>query len=640
MNFSVHDTDGRPSARKNLLRQAKLAKEDDEGCVEYKWRLTGVTPQRLEHLITQMKFRVEEGHGECVYELGVSDNGVPKGLTADDFAESLGTIERMARRLNFETSIVMEKLVGGAPVRKCAEILVRRYASTERIHDLRVVLLGDHDVGKSTLVGVLTQGTLDDGFGSGRQSAFNHKHELQSGKTSSISERSFRVEWEDDSTEEKERKDLASFAAKHVAHGLQAETQNGQENVPRLVTLVDVAGDPKYSKTTLYGVTCQLPHMICVVASVERPASDLARHIELCRSIFDAPYFIVLTKCDLLQMDVELHAYLDDVSSILSAHHQDVCVVDDASLPSVIDGAICISPAQSHVPVLPISLVNGEGLPVLRRFLQTVPVKKQRTVGPAEVLVTAAFTHENSSPVLCGTVYQGCVTPGSTMLLGPGKDGSFSAVRVESIQIEGEVVRGVPAGMTASFAIAFTTPDAAKSTESAVDLTRKGLVLVHPDVYRPPVWEFTCEMSVIGSKSSNGVREGQEPIVHCRNVRQAAKVLAIDEHSALKRGCHGVVRLRFLFNPEVVSTGDRIVLRTSQHIRACGEVVAVHATVATSPVTSSVHHTAAGTPTKDDAAEVAGIEQDLAAPSANASWNKIDAAAEHQSPLLAGEAQT
>lgn len=52
--------------------------------------------------------------------------------------------------------------------------------------DLRVAVVGNVDAGKSTLLGVLTHGMLDDGRGGARTSIFRHKHEIESGRTSSI----------------------------------------------------------------------------------------------------------------------------------------------------------------------------------------------------------------------------------------------------------------------------------------------------------------------------------------------------------------------------------------------------------------------------------------------------------------------
>lgn len=48
-------------------------------------------------------------------------------------------------------------------------------------------MLGMMDSGKSTIVGVLSSGELDNGRGKARLNLFRHPHEIQSGRTSSIS---------------------------------------------------------------------------------------------------------------------------------------------------------------------------------------------------------------------------------------------------------------------------------------------------------------------------------------------------------------------------------------------------------------------------------------------------------------------
>lgn len=50
----------------------------------------------------------------------------------------------------------------------------------------RVAVVGNVDAGKSTLLGVLTHGELDNGRGHARQKLFRHKHEMESGRTSSV----------------------------------------------------------------------------------------------------------------------------------------------------------------------------------------------------------------------------------------------------------------------------------------------------------------------------------------------------------------------------------------------------------------------------------------------------------------------
>ena len=51
---------------------------------------------------------------------------------------------------------------------------------------IRVAVVGNVDAGKSTLLGVLTHGSLDDGRGTARLKLFRHKHEVESGRTSSV----------------------------------------------------------------------------------------------------------------------------------------------------------------------------------------------------------------------------------------------------------------------------------------------------------------------------------------------------------------------------------------------------------------------------------------------------------------------
>ena len=52
--------------------------------------------------------------------------------------------------------------------------------------EIIIAVCGPVDAGKSSLVGVLTKGELDNGRGSARSRVLHHSHELDSGRTSSI----------------------------------------------------------------------------------------------------------------------------------------------------------------------------------------------------------------------------------------------------------------------------------------------------------------------------------------------------------------------------------------------------------------------------------------------------------------------
>lgn len=52
--------------------------------------------------------------------------------------------------------------------------------------EVRVAVVGNVDAGKSTTLGVLTRGGLDDGRGKARVALFRHPHEVETGRTSSV----------------------------------------------------------------------------------------------------------------------------------------------------------------------------------------------------------------------------------------------------------------------------------------------------------------------------------------------------------------------------------------------------------------------------------------------------------------------
>lgn len=71
-----------------------------------------------------MKWRLREGHGEAIYEIGVEDTGVLTGLSADDMKSSLITLHEMAHKLGATTSVLRERSV--RKDKTVTEVLVRK----------------------------------------------------------------------------------------------------------------------------------------------------------------------------------------------------------------------------------------------------------------------------------------------------------------------------------------------------------------------------------------------------------------------------------------------------------------------------------------------------------------------------------
>lgn len=158
---------------------SRLKRESDTGPVEHKWRLKRPAPVRFQQLVTQLRFRLGEGNGECFYYVGVHDDGSLVGLSEGDLVASLETLHLMAAEAGARAS-VLRRLKGGSG-RRCVIVRVTRAAARQlSCTDLRIAVAGSVDSGKSTLVAALTHGNsghpfLDDGRGSARM-AVCHPH--------------------------------------------------------------------------------------------------------------------------------------------------------------------------------------------------------------------------------------------------------------------------------------------------------------------------------------------------------------------------------------------------------------------------------------------------------------------------------
>lgn len=118
----------------------------------------------------------------------------------------------------------------------CQNLSVSETLSSRNI---RVAVVGNVDAGKSTMIGTLTSSCLDDGRGSSRTSIMKHRHEIESGRTSTASTHlmGFRSTGE------------AIAGREALRNRRKSEDEVAKESY-RIVTLMDLAGHEKYLKTT------------------------------------------------------------------------------------------------------------------------------------------------------------------------------------------------------------------------------------------------------------------------------------------------------------------------------------------------------------------------------------------------------
>lgn len=155
-----------------------LNPEIEEGNVEYKRFLINIDDSRLEQLSTQMRWRLEEGDNEAIYYLGVNDNGSVYQMNQNEKEETLKNFNLLVEKnqaeiISFENP---NELYFKITIRKVNPILP----------EIRVVLLGDSESGKTTFLANLILSKSFSEKIDPRIYMMNHKHELESKKTSSV----------------------------------------------------------------------------------------------------------------------------------------------------------------------------------------------------------------------------------------------------------------------------------------------------------------------------------------------------------------------------------------------------------------------------------------------------------------------
>ena len=170
---------------------------------------------------------------------------------------------------------------------KTAEFLLRHKAIEEDFSEVRVAVVGNMDAGKSTLLGVLNHGALDHGRGTARLKLFRHKHEADTGRTSSVGN------------------DILGFNSKgsivnkpdpHT--GALDWTQICKE-AAKVLTFIDLAGHEKYLKTTVFGMTGHAPDFAMLMIGSNAGIVGMTKeHLGLALAL-NVPLFFVVNKIDM-----------------------------------------------------------------------------------------------------------------------------------------------------------------------------------------------------------------------------------------------------------------------------------------------------------------------------------------------------
>ncbi|XP_015924982.1 GTP-binding protein 2 [Parasteatoda tepidariorum] len=545
-----------------------LPPEAADGNVEYKLKLLNPSKSRFEHLVTQMKWRLREGQGEAIYTIGVSDSGKLIGLDDREMKESLHTLYRMAEKLGADITSLGERCIAdnlNAETRRVAEFLIRKIPEDQQSIELRVAVLGSSDVGKSTLLGVLTQGEMDNGHGSARLNLFRHLHEIQSGRTSSISH------------------EILGFDSQGIAmtYSTCRTAEEICDSSKKLITFIDLAGHRKYLKTTVFGLTGHSPHFAVLVVSAVGEMGIASEHLGLA-TVVGIPIVVVINKIDLAN-GICLRRTLSQLESLLQMPGYKKVSFQVRNEDDALTAASSFA-SNKITPIFLVSCVTGEGLDLLYNFLNVLPPtinQKEREhliQKPVEFQVDETFHVPEVGTVVSGLLTSGVVREGDNLLVGPSDSGKFYPARVQSLHRHKVPSRVVRALETATLALFIQTKM----------ILRKGMVLINEKVKPPVCYFFQAKIQVLFHTTN--ICTGFQASVHIGNIRQTATILGIMGRSSLSVNDTASVMFKFIQRPECVHPGSKILLRVGQ-TKAIGRVTQVFLLEDNSPLKiSPIHH--------------------------------------------------
>ncbi|KAL2161438.1 hypothetical protein VTH06DRAFT_7999 [Thermothelomyces fergusii] len=383
----------------------------------------------------------------ALYEIGVADDGTLAGLTKDEMDESLSTLRIMAASLGCNMEVLRMLHVGECEwvdagnaqdsgssgsegivhraklwvaealvtpdlrprdepqppstrspgAARPAEALPDPKQGPLTTNQLRVTLTGPTTSGKSTLLGTLSSGALDNGRGKGRLGLLKHLHEVASGITSSVTQELVGYNNED----------IVNYANRGVESWIDIHdfTKDG-----RLVCLMDSAGHPRYRRTILRGIVGWAPHwtLLCIAADSAEAVSavgttsacpgllgTVGRHLDLASAHLDLclrlglPLVVIITKLDLAtksSLSITLHKILSSLKGARrvpkivkggSSGDPEPTRMSDQDRRAVRDALDCIKANEdpsSVVPILLTSSVDGRGIGTLHALLQGLPL--------------------------------------------------------------------------------------------------------------------------------------------------------------------------------------------------------------------------------------------------------------------------
>jgi GTPase len=386
--------------------------------------------------------------------------------------------------------------------------------------EVRIAIAGSVDVGKSSLIGVLTRDILDDGRGLARAHVFKFRHEKESGRTSSITNH-------------------------YIKHA----------NSDKVTTLIDLAGHEKYLKTTINGLERGLADYVAIIIGANNGILKMTKEHLTVAFALEIPTFLIITKIDMAPAHI-LKQTEDDIIKLFSGRVNKAPIF----IKSMSDLEL-FTDRTKQIPVIEISSVTGVGLDVLKRYLYSLswiidyPIV-MRNRSPV-FIIDASYSIKGIGLVVSGVVKYGRIARGDTLFIGPfyqssATSGGFLEVNIRGIH---DNFKTPIDSLVAGYAGCLNIKPLQQKVTIKRSTIRNGAVVIKEPRY---IREFTANIKVL--HHSTTIKSNYQPMIHCNGSSQCAKIVAMDKEF-LRNGDTAIVTFRYLYKPTFIEIGNILIFR-------------------------------------------------------------------------------
>lgn len=412
------------------------------------------------------------------------------------------------------------KLFEGESSKKNEKIFNQNYQS----RDIRIAMLGEEAGGKSTLLGVLQSGTLDDGFGSARINVMRFPHEIQNGKTLAISHQVLGF-------------NCLENGIKKNSSDKVAQSENSKDILNQnFISFYDLGGSEKAFKNTLSMISTEYIDYVFLIFSAVQGVTDNTKFFLDLANFKDIPVVSIITMQDQITSQLEVSQF-----PIIKYYKTLLKSTKSKKMPLLVtsqeDSLLFARNLNEDIhPIFLISNVTGYGLDLLINFLSSLRVDKYITnlsinnkfsLNNSSEIISQFDIHENfikekeGKLIIGGVVSKGQISIGCKYYLGPDKTGNFKIIQVEDIHIKKISSEIASTGQFSSLSIV----KAETMTALRPDDVRKGMSLIESSNIPKCTFAFVGEIWSLDSvNSTKRVKYKYEPLVTIKHVRQTCRV--------------------------------------------------------------------------------------------------------------------